>query len=398
MAADDSRSARGDSQERVEQFYKSLSPRSKLRLLAAIFLMFAPVELVSSGLTERGPWWLVAARIALSGSVAVGWALAAIHSWRLLAFVIPAGIGAYLLLQRFRPPADPDVTGLGFLCVGLIGFGYVLFISFVNREGVRAVELQTEISLAGHVHRQLVPPIERVTEHLELFGRSVASTEVGGDLVDVVRRGDRCLLCVADVVGHGVAAGIVMAMVKSGLCMNAADDDAHPKLLDGLDRVLSDLGDDRIFVTAACVEVQPSSARYAIAGHLPILHYRASDAAVHRLSNGGLPLGINRSVREGDGASYSWHRVELGPGDVLALLTDGFTEVLDAEGRELGLQPFEALLRDHSRAPLSEMYARMLAMARRHGQQLDDQTVLLVRRVAATTPPAAPGAPGAPRA
>jgi serine phosphatase RsbU (regulator of sigma subunit) len=67
-------------------------------------------------------------------------------------------------------------------------------------------------------------------------------------------------------------------------------------------------------------------------------------------------------------------------GDIVVLLTDGLTEVVDEDGEELGLELLEDLLLNHSRAPLSELYARMVASAARHGVQLDDQTVLLARR------------------
>jgi serine phosphatase RsbU (regulator of sigma subunit) len=61
------------------------------------------------------------------------------------------------------------------------------------------------------------------------------------------------------------------------------------------------------------------------------------------------------------------------------VLTDGFTETMDRGDRELGLEPIEAALAAHARVPLPELFDRLLGLARAHGRQQDDRTLLLVR-------------------
>jgi hypothetical protein len=57
-------------------------------------------------------------------------------------------------------------------------------------------------------------------------------------------------------------------------------------------------------------------------------------------------------------------------------------EVFDRQDEELGLEPLEALLRDQRAKPLASMAEALIVRSRAHGAVLDDQTVLLMRRVA----------------
>jgi len=81
-----------------------------------------------------------------------------------------------------------------------------------------------------------------------------------------------------------------------------------------------------------------------------------------------------------DETSFTAASIECLPGDLFALLTDGLTEVFDRERNELGLDSAKRVLQSTSGQRLSAIADRLLAEARAHGAQLDDQTVLLIRR------------------
>jgi serine phosphatase RsbU (regulator of sigma subunit) len=78
-------------------------------------------------------------------------------------------------------------------------------------------------------------------------------------------------------------------------------------------------------------------------------------------------------------AAFTSTRVECREGDVLVLLTDGLIEVFDSAGHELGFEWAKAALSAIADRPLAEIADRLLAGARRHGAQLDDQSLLLIR-------------------
>jgi hypothetical protein len=82
---------------------------------------------------------------------------------------------------------------------------YVCFIYVFISEGRRYFAVHAEMELASEIHR--VPDIETRIGSFELFGRSVPSGQVGGDLIDAVENGDTWIAYLAAVSGHGVARG-----------------------------------------------------------------------------------------------------------------------------------------------------------------------------------------------
>ena len=67
------------------------------------------------------------------------------------------------------------------------------------------------------------------------------------------------------------------------------------------------------------------------------------------------------------------------PGDVLLLLTDGFSEVFKSDGSELGLEPLKQEFQQAADRPLPEIFDRLRDLSLAYGKQDDDQTMLLVR-------------------
>ena len=255
--------------------------------------------------------------------------------------------------------------------------GYVCFLRFINVTGARYLRAQAEIALARDIHRVLVPDVEKRIGDFEFLGWSHASGDVGGDLVDLVEQDETWLGYVADVSGHGVGSGVVMGMFKSALRMRARAGGSIAALLDEVHAVLMPLKQSQTFVTVACVRGGPGNlVECAVAGHLPILRVR--NGLVEEVTSPQIAVGMF------DGTRFSSSSIECRPGDLFALLTDGLTEVFDGERRELGFDWAKGVLRSSGDQPLSAITGRLLADARAFGAQLDDQTVLLIRRHSAS--------------
>ena len=255
--------------------------------------------------------------------------------------------------------------------------GYVLFLLFFQREGKRFFAAHTEIRLAAEIHSSLVPELSFKTRQFEFFGVSFPSGAVGGDLVDVVADSNGWFAYVADVSGHGVPAGVLMSMTKSAVRMWLASRAHDSPLLSDLNSVLKPLLTSNMFVTFAYAawDTGPGLA-FSSAGHVPLLHYRASVGRSEQCSVSNLPLGILLSQ---DFASGSL-RFECG--DILAIVSDGFTETFDSKGREFGLTGIEEIVQSARSKELREISAELRARVREYGEQRDDQTILLVRRIA----------------
>ena len=319
----------------------------------------------------------------MSGAVSVFWALAIM---RHAAFVVPA-IGLFVFMNWMNGFSGPVVESgpLRPLQVRLVQdaagvivavtTGYALFIVFIANEGKRYLRAHAEVALAREIHQRLVPPIVRSIGGVDFFGSSLPSSEVGGDLVDVLESENGWVAYLADVSGHGVASGALMGMFKSAMRTRLAAGGPLGAIFDDVERVMTEVRKPGMFVT--CAMVTPSGAgvlQFVVAGHPPVLHYRRATGTVHELSTPQPPLALIDDRRP-----FVSARVAVGAGDVLALVSDGLMEVFDRSDREYGIEPITASLVAHGTRPLSELFDAIMDGVRQHGAQLDDQSLLLVR-------------------
>jgi len=366
----------GRKQQGIQQLYQTLSRRARARLLIAVSFIFAPAGILQAPELE-GKMLLLLAWIVYSAALAVGWALSFIKDFRFLWLLIPLQIVVLALLNRWAPSA---LSLEDALCGGFIILGYVFLINFISDEGLRHVRLRAEIAVAEQIQGDLVPPVYSESETLQLFGRSVSCSEVGGDLLDVVEQDGQVGLYVADVTGHGVPASMLMSTAKGAIRMSLLSSPGLGSLFEDLNRVLYEISGKRMFVTLACLRIRADrTAEYALAGHPPILHYSAASRTVSRLSNPSLPLGAMKESLRRRAQGYESRQIELEPGDLLVLLTDGLTEVMNDEGDELGEERIEAIVAENAECPLPELHGLIMEAVARHGSQQDDQTLLMAR-------------------
>lgn len=255
-----------------------------------------------------------------------------------------------------------------------IAFGVRFLLLFAGTEGVASVRMQTELSLAHGIQATLVPNISFQNASFELYGKSIPSTEMGGDLIDVIESDVGLVAYVADISGHGLAAGQLMGMLKAAMRLAVQLRQMPVAAVESVDSVLPDLKEREMFATLALLRFDGSrEAEYTLAGHPPILHYRHGSKDTARLSMEQLPLGLF------PGGSYASQRVIYLPRDVFLMMTDGITEVANAGDEEFGLTRLEEMLTRHATKALPEIWDLLMREVRQHGPQQDDQSLLLVR-------------------
>jgi serine phosphatase RsbU (regulator of sigma subunit) len=199
---------------------------------------------------------------------------------------------------------------------------------------------------------------------------------MGGDLIDAVERNGTLLAYVADISGHGLGAGQLMGMLKTAIRVSLQFGQEPVAVLESADRVLPELKEPNMYATLALLHFDGSSeVEYSLAGHPPILHYRATTGEIARLAMEQFPLGLI------PGGRYSSHRVSYSPSDLFLMLTDGISEVPNANDEEFGLDRLELLLRNNAGQPLTHLWELIMSEVKRHGVQQDDQTLLLLRVV-----------------
>jgi serine phosphatase RsbU (regulator of sigma subunit) len=366
--------------------------------ISALFSILGPVTDVMAG--GRQPGMALAVNSVLAAALALGYAFGSMR--RNPALLVAAvvlqvlwlGIGPRLFEGLPSPAASAVPARLnldGVLTLVAVVISYVCFLWFINGTATRYLAVRAEMELAHQIHAVLVPPVATTVGEFEFRGFSFPSGEVGGDLVDVVPSlslgdfGDAAagghaqawFGYVADVSGHGVSSGVVMGMFKSAVRMRLLDGGPLSALLDDLNMVLFPLKSSAMYVTTSCVRGSGTGGTldYAVAGHLPILHVHAATREVEEVTTPQIPIGMFEDYRFSSGA------LTCERGDLLALITDGLTEVFDTEDRELGIDAIKGLLRESATLPLAQAADLIVATARAHGRQIDDQTLLLIRRL-----------------
>jgi sigma-B regulation protein RsbU (phosphoserine phosphatase) len=224
------------------------------------------------------------------------------------------------------------------------------------------------------MQRILAPPIHFTNSRFEVYGRTIPQDALGGDLADLVASDFEAVAYVADVSGHGTPAGVLMGMVKTAARYGLMFGQPFPELLEGINRVLPSVKEPFMYATFAGLRLGiANEVEYAIAGNMPVLHYRESRHEVVRLSMEQFPLGLFPSP------GYASNKVRCDTGDLFALFTDGLVETADAWEEQFGLNRLEAVLRAYAGRPLSDIYRAALDAVGRHGSQTDDRTLMLVR-------------------
>ncbi len=361
-------------------FFERIPRRSLLIFLAAVFFVFAPVNLLLSVRFAEPPPLAAALLLALlSGGAATCWAATFTVS---RAFAVGIVVLTLSLMALSGPlagsvlgirPQLPSLAGL--VIVGAIVLGYVLFVAFINGQGRRTLRLMTEMALARQIHASLVPAIERADSRFEVDAVSWASSEMGGDLVDVVDHGATTDFILADVSGHGVKAGVVMGMLKSAIRMGLCEQRELQQLARDLNSVFEQTTSTEMYATLALLRLHHAekTLECVLAGHSQVLLRRRSESTARRIGEGGFPVGL-LPLRE-----YEVRMETLLPGDLLAVWTDGLDETTDEAGRELGREAVERAIVASGDRPLAEIRRAVFDLVGSHGPQQDDRSLLLLR-------------------
>jgi serine phosphatase RsbU (regulator of sigma subunit)/predicted enzyme related to lactoylglutathione lyase len=273
---------------------------------------------------------------------------------------------------------DPDGNAFG-----LEGFDEVRrSLELRRREHAEKLEAERraaqELEIARQVQARLFPQIQPELKTVEYAGICLQARQVGGDYFDFLNLGPQRLgLIIGDVSGKGIAAALLMANLQASLrSQSALAFDQPEALLRSVNRLFYDNTTDSAYASLLFAEYDDVTRRlrYANCGHLSGLLLRR-DGSVDQLESTSTLLGLfkewNCSMRE----------LELAPGDVLALYTDGVTEASNERGEEFGERLLLEALRQHRELSCQALLAAIVDGVRRFSsqEQHDDITAIVAR-------------------
>ncbi len=244
-------------------------------------------------------------------------------------------------------------------------------------ETIEAERYARQIAYAGEVQRRMIPANPPNTPRVEIGAVYRPTYNVGGDFYDFI-----CLpkgnigIAIADVSGKGVPASLVMASLRSALRVYAY-------FTYDIDRILSEVNQHVCrettigeFVTAFYGVVTPDGRRltYANAGHEPPMLLR--QGRIRPLATGGMVLGVDPNAR------YDRDLLELLPGDVLLLYTDGAVEAMNFADEQFGRERLaQSLLRyaDQTAQLIAQNILWDLRRFRGLADRTDDVTMVVLK-------------------
>lgn len=258
--------------------------------------------------------------------------------------------------------------------------GGVILIALLILEVGDRVTMKRDLEIAREIQMWLVPDAPPKVAGLDIAFVTRPQNTVAGDYYDVLVRnsGERALLVIADVAGKSIPAGLLMATFQASLKTLLNHTSSLAEIVKGVNEYACAHSDGgRRFTTAFVAEYKPACRRlsYINAGHNAPILLRA-DGRIERLERGGLPFGINSD------APYDQGIIELAPGDLLTIFTDGLVEAVNERGDEYGEPRLLAI------APVLRQYKAKDALAAMMGElerftgmahQHDDITCMLVK-------------------
>jgi putative ABC transport system permease protein len=250
--------------------------------------------------------------------------------------------------------------------------------------------LRRELLLATEVQKRLFPENPPHTASLELAGVCVPARGVGGDYYDFIDLGQHRLgIALADVAGKGIAAALIMSIVQASLRSLAGSDGASLAVLASkMNRLLHRSTGSSSYATFFYAEVDETARklRYVNAGHNPpyifhsklpsMVRFVASDAGIEELPAGGTIIGMFAQ------STYEEAVIDLSPGDILMVFTDGVPEALNPKDEEFGEDRLKQMLRRYAHLPVNEMASRILQELKSwisDAAQYDDLTFILMK-------------------
>jgi sigma-B regulation protein RsbU (phosphoserine phosphatase) len=257
--------------------------------------------------------------------------------------------------------------------VGLVGISHDITRRKVAEDEVqrRGQEMEADLRMARQVQEAFLTrpypmfPDAAGASRLRFAHRYLPASTLGGDFFDILRISDsRCGVLVCDVMGHGVRAGLLTALIR-GVAEEVGTRTADPvAVVAEINRSLMPIVEQTgqpVFATVffALLDLSTGRLEYANAGHPPPL-VRHGDGAIERLS----PSDPEPATGLMSDFSYSRLNAEFRPGDVLLAFTDGVFEAAGAEGQIFGETRIREVLSATAGRPAGEINQRLIAAVR----------------------------------
>jgi serine phosphatase RsbU (regulator of sigma subunit) len=228
-------------------------------------------------------------------------------------------------------------------------------------------QMETDLRMATELQQALMPSVYptfpadagQAATRLRFYHRYLPASMMGGDFFHIARLSDDTAgICICDVMGHGVRAALITAMLRALIETHAAEATDPGRFLTELNseftRILKQTG-TLVFATVlyCVVNIRERDARFARAGHPAPLHVRRTAGEVQTAASdkgaAGPAIGLIPN------AQFKTTEAKLAPGDFLLFFTDGIIEVEASDGSQFGIEGLQQSVRGHLNEPTESL-------------------------------------------
>jgi sigma-B regulation protein RsbU (phosphoserine phosphatase) len=226
-----------------------------------------------------------------------------------------------------------------------------------------------ELAAGRAVQRALMPEGNPTIAGWDVWLYTMPANDVGG----------RHAIALADVAGKALPAALLMAKVQATLRALATEASSLTDLAAHVNTILCRDGLPNRFVTLVYLELHAESGHITLvnAGHMPPIV--VSHAGFHDLPRGSMAMGLMPRT------TFEEQQVELQPGEMLVVYSDGLTDAMNADGEFYGDQRLRALMPGLSALPAADAGTRLLASVNtfiNNARPYDDISLVVLKRTA----------------
>jgi sigma-B regulation protein RsbU (phosphoserine phosphatase) len=250
-----------------------------------------------------------------------------------------------------------------------------------ERESYRRELERTEYEMetARGIQQSFLPESPPRIEGFELAALNLPARQVGGDFYDFIPVSeDKWGIIIADVSGKGVPAALFMALSRTLVRANVADNPTASQAMQKANHLISQEAKMGMFVTLFYAVLDPEKRRlqYVNAGHNPPFAVKKSSGDVILLRASGIAMGVI------DDVSLEEKEIGLDSNDIVVFYTDGITEAINRAGEQFGEKRLIETINRNSDLPVKDLIGRVKDEVFNFAQdqpQFDDFTLVILK-------------------
>ena len=298
----------------------------------------------------------------------------------------------FIILQNFALSND-----LGDIIMSLAFFGSTIYFEkkrrgnffkqyeFYYKRSFDSLRMKKELDYARQIQLSMLPENNATICDLEIAGISNPASEVGGDYFDYFHISENKVgVFICDVSGHGVASGLMLAGLRSGMHLILEDTSEPTIVIEKLNRMVRKTQSRKMFVTAifAVIDLEKNTCRLFNAGHLPPYKISGDTGEIFKIRNHGITLGAVDNMVNGN--SNPEVTIEFFKNDKLLFYTDGVNEAMNHKKEEYGFENIEKIIQKYSDRKPTEIIDFLCGDIKsfiNETSQRDDLTILTIGRI-----------------